>query len=314
MSHPPPQDVYQHAARPEWGAAVIAWERDGKRGYLFEDGHLRIFTSGHFHLLEPVEASDDRARKLRRLADIPQAAVAAAGVEPDAALPSLDEQLAHFLAAFPGGFGGDQWQAEHRGPARRIRKRHRDPAIACAREELTSGHLATCLERGRDGEGIDTLANVLGRTDLVSWGDVQSLCGLPPNRARALLVGLLDLLFGRGGIDVRMVQWVQALARGTGRRPAWTLVTAPLALLSPERHVCVHRASFIAQASAMELRPRLTQAPRGVEYAPLLAMAQQVRAHLDTAGSRPADLLDVHDFILFTLRPAAVREIAARRS
>jgi hypothetical protein len=312
LKSPIQHDVYQHAARPEWGGAVIAWERDGKRGYLFEDGHQRIFAAAHYHLLELVAGSDDRARKLRRLADIPEAAIAAAP-GPDPKLPSLDEQLALFLTTFPGGFGGARWQTDHRGAAARIRKRHRDPAIARACQDLTSGHLASCLERGRDREGIDTLANVLGRTDLVSWADVQTLCDLPPNRSRGLLIGLFELLFGRTAIDVRMVQWVQALGRSTGRRPAWTLVTAPLALLSPDRHVCVHRASFIIQATAMELRPRLAQAPRGVEYAPLLAMAEQVRAHLRAAGSSPADLLDVHDFILFTLRPAAVREMAASR-
>src|SRR5688572_12808538 len=51
------QSLFQHASRPEWGGALIAWERDGKRGYQFEDGQLRIFTTGHYYLLEPIAAS-----------------------------------------------------------------------------------------------------------------------------------------------------------------------------------------------------------------------------------------------------------------
>jgi hypothetical protein len=306
------RSVYQHAARPEWGGAIIAWERDGKRGYQFEDGRLRIFTTGHYHLLEQIRASTDRVRTLRALLGLPvETAPEANPPAPDA--PTLDEQVEYFLAIYPGGFTGQRWRAERRGGAGQPRRRHRDPAIALARKQLTAAYLSSCLERLRDDEGIAVLAKVLGETDLVPPVHVPRLLELPPNRARAVLIGLFDLLFGRASAEVRMVQWVQALTRGTGRKPTWSLATAPLALVCPDQHICVHRPSFVAQATAMGLRPRVAVSPSGNDYAPLLAIAERVRAHLTASECAPADLLDVHDFMLLTLGAAAAKEIAARR-
>ena len=305
--------LYQHAARPEWGGALIAWEREGKRGYQFEDGHLRVFTAGHYHLLEKIDASTDRIRTLRAILGMPaerQVDTPARATD----VPSLDEQVEYFKATYPGGFSGEKWRTDHRGSDERARKRHRDPAIALARKELSATHLADCLERRREQEGVTSLANVLGETDLVPGPHVRLLAELPPNRAWAVLVGLIDLLFGRASSEVRLVQWIQALNRGTGRRPTWPLATAPLALVSPDQHICVHRASFVAQATAMELRPRVAVSPTGTEYAPLLAMAERVRAHLTANGCAPADLLDVYDFMVLTLSSGAAREIAASRS
>lgn len=313
MSHLASQSVYRHAAKPEWGGALIAWERDGKRGYQFEDGRLRVFTSVHYHLLERIDASADRVRTLRALLGIdapPEVvSVPAASLE----RPTLDEQIEYFLAQFPGGFAGEKWQSEHRGGSERARKRHRDPAIAIARKELTVTHLTSCLDRRREDMAMQTLATVLGSTDLVAATHVQDLPALPPNRARTIVIGLYELLFGNNSVEVRVVQWVQALTRGTGRKPQWSVATAPLALFSPDHHVCVHRASFLAQAASFAPHIRVAVSPAGVDYGPLLAMATRVRARLDEKSCSPADFLDVHDFMLLTLRAEAVREIAARR-
>jgi hypothetical protein len=307
-------DIFQHAARPEWGAAIIAWEREGKRGYRFEDGCLRIFTAGHYHLLEPIDASPDRLRKLRAIAGPPaDAAVAAKLPPPDADVPTLDEQVAHFRAAFPGGFTGDRWRADHRSSSGHSRKRHRDHAVALAQKELAELTLAVFLEKRREADALEVLANVLGSTDLVPAAHLQRLQGLPPHRARAVLTGLFDLLFGKQSAEVRVVQWVEALSRATAQRPAWGLATTPLALVFPDQHVCIHRTSFAAQKAALELRSGVSQSPSGPEYGRLLAMARSIRIHLDEVGCSPADFLDVHDFILFTLGAGARQAITARR-
>jgi len=304
--------LYQHASRPEWGGALIAWERHGKRGYQFEDGRLRIFTAGHYHLLERIDASSDRVRTLRAFLGQP-AERPSETTAPAPGVPSLDEQVAYFRAMYPGGFSGEKWRAEHRAGGARARKRHRDPAIALAQKELTATYLANCLERRREQEGVASLANVLGETNLVPSGHVRLLAELPANRARAVLVGLFELLFGRSSSEVRIAQWMQALNRGTSRKPTWPLVTAPLALVCPDQHICVQRASFVAQASAMEMRPRVAVSPNGTEYAPLLAIAERVRSHLTAKECPPADLLDVHDFMALTLSSGAAKEIAALR-
>jgi hypothetical protein len=306
------QNVYLHNAKPEWGGAVIAWEREGKRGYQFEDGLVRVFGTDHYHLLDPIEVSSDRVRLLlalagRRPAPVVERSASSTEVEP----PSLEQQLVYFKRAYPDGFAGDAWRAEHRGGAGRALKRHRDPAIAAAQALLTVPNLTDWLDQRRDEEGMQAVAGLLGSTDLVAAPQVQRLASLPPHRSRAVLAGLLDLLYGKGATAVRIVQWVQALSRGTGKTPGWNLATAPLALLWPTEHVCVHRASFLAQAVSVAPQVKLAMAPSGLDYAPLLAMTERVRVALSEAGTAPADYLDVYDFVAFTLRPAACREMAA---
>lgn len=304
------QTLFQHISRREWGGALVAWERNGRRGYQFEDGHLRVFAASHYHLLERIAASLDRVRTLNALLGLPDRKPEEASARTSGG-PSLEEQVAYFVAAFPGGFAGEAWQAERRGVAERSRKRHRRPAIERAQKELTTAYLDGCLDGGREKEGLATLAGVLAETDLVPSPHVRRLTDLPPNRARAVLIGLFDLLHAGSSAEVRMVQWVQALTRGTGRKPTWPLATAPLALVYPDEHVCVHRASFVAQAAELGLRPRVAATPSGSDYAPLLAMAERVRARLVALECAPADLLDVHDFMVLTLTAAAVKEMAA---
>lgn len=296
--------VYLHSTKPEWGVAVVVWERDDKRGYQFEDGRMRIFPASHYHLLEVAEASPDCIRVLRALngdrprSDRPRA--------PEGA--SIGQQIEGFLAKYPGGFAGETWQAEHRGRAGRPLKRHRDRAISAARMELTLDYLKTCLDRGREVEGVKALTTVLGNTDLVAGQSIQSLVALSHDRARVILAGLVNLIGTDLRTEVRLVQWVQALTRGAARKPGWSLATAPLALLQPEQHVCVHRGNFVAQAAAVAPQLAIGTSPSGFDYAALLAMSERIRAQLEQAGTSPADFFDVYDFIGF----AAAQSAASR--
>lgn len=307
--------AYRHVARPAWGLAVISWEREGKRGYRFEDGQLRIFAAAHYHLLDAIDVPPDRLRSLLQIAGSapPLAGEEPAGAPIEVAPPTLDEQIDHFLRAYPGGFAAAKWQDDHRRGSGRARKRHRDRAIEYARDKLTPAHLVSCLERRCEHEAMATLADVLGHTDLVPAVRLQKLASVSASRARGMAIGLHDLLFTREGAEVRLMQWIQALTRGTGQQPTWNLATAPLALIDPERHVCVQRTSFLAQASAVEPRLRLPTAPTGYAYGPALAMVEKIKVRLGERGAPPADRFDVHDFILATVRSEARADIAARR-
>lgn len=307
--------AYRHVARPEWGMAMIAWEREGKRGYKFEDGQLRVFASGHYHLLDAIALAPERLRTLRGIVGSPEAADAGetSALPSPVELPSLDEQIDHFLRAYPGGFAGRTWQDAHRGGSGRARKRQREPAIAFARERLTAAHLGSCLERRREHDAIESLTTVLGRTDLVPFARLERLKAVSPDRARRIAAGLFELLFAREGVEVRLMQWIQALTRGTGQPATWNLATAPLALVEPARYICVTRSSFLAQAAAIAPRLRLPMAPNGYAYGAVLAMAEQIRLRLEERGCPPADRLDIHDFIASTMRADARLDMAARR-
>jgi hypothetical protein len=303
--------AFRHAARPEWGVAVIAWEREGKRGYQFEDGQLRVFTSGYYYLLDPIGVSSERLRSLKSLAGASVSQPAGAAPRPVVG-PTLDEQIGYFLRAYPGGFAGDRWRSERRGGSGRALRRHRDPAIAFAREQLTADRLAAGLDQHREREVVQALLEVVGRTDLVTAPQLERLASLGHDRARALVSGLRELLFGEASIQVRMVPWVRALTQGAGRAPTWAMATVPLALLDPDHHVCVQRTSFVAQAASVAPHLEVGLSPGGADYPPLLDMAQGVRERLEVAHS-PGDLLDVADFISFTLSAAARKDSAVAR-
>jgi hypothetical protein len=296
-------NTFQHASRPEWGAAIIAWEREGKRGYQFEDGQLRVFTSGHYHLLDSVELEPDRMKVLLAILGRPVTPVFESALPPPPAVRlTLEEQIEQFRRAYPGGFEGDAWKQENRGtPTGRSRKRHRDPAIAFAREELTAAKVSSWMEGRREQQGMATLAGVLGRTDLLPQARAQQLTELSPDRARSVAVALFDLLYARSGVEVRLMQWVQCLTRATGQAPNWSMATVPLALAEPSRFVCVHRTSFMNQAAGLGTRLELAPLPSGYAYRPVLALVEQIRTRLCEAGCAPADCFDVYDFICLTV-------------
>jgi hypothetical protein len=59
--------LFSHSTRKDWGVGVLAWEANGKRGYLFEDGEERTMASGFHELMRKVEqpSSDQKAASLR---------------------------------------------------------------------------------------------------------------------------------------------------------------------------------------------------------------------------------------------------------
>ena len=101
--------LFQHKARPQWGLAIVAWEREGKRGYQFEDGELRVFKNGFFHLLDEVSHPlDEAAVVVARLARAAGVNAAEAADTKNAPKPvetyPFDKQIVLFLERFPKGF------------------------------------------------------------------------------------------------------------------------------------------------------------------------------------------------------------------
>ena len=296
------RNVYRHNTKPEWGGAVIAWEREGKRGYQFEDGQLRVFTSGHYHLLDVIDVSRDRVRSLLAIVDRTSPGTASAAARADG--PSLDEQIDQFLQSHEGGFAGEKWRTERRRrPAGRPLKRHRDPAIEAAQQELAREKLTRYLEEGREVDGLRALVSVLTGTDLVTASQLQQLAAVPSNASRILVAELRELLYGDGPATVRLARWVKALTQATRRTPVWPMATAPLALVYPREHICVQRATFAAQAVSMAPQLQLGPTPSASHYGRLLAMCERVRDALTERGHPPADLFDVSDFLGVSHRP-----------
>ncbi len=312
--------LYRHTLRPEWGLAILAWEHDGKRGYRFEDGTLRIFKRGFFKLFDEVDVDIAKTRALsralhrdadRRATSEATAAGPAAADQEDRV--ALSDQIDYFTDLFAKGFRDPHWQTQKRGAeAGRRLKRHRQSAIDDARKRLASTRMAQAIESGDHQGAMDDLLAVLDSTDLVGKKRVDAIRELDAAESTALLSALRALLWDDGSFAVHFDAWLSALRRAMGTAASWELATAPLALVHPDKHVCVRRSTFRAQAAYMSPRLRIDLKPSIAVYQRCLEMARRVMERLRQSGLEPDDLLDIHDFMRETLRPQAQNAIAAK--
>lgn len=302
--------LYQHTKRPEWGLAILAWDRGTLRAFQFEDGKLRVFKQGYYELVQEVgpgvaRAAETVAELERKLGTTraPGPSSAAATEEPP---PSFEDQLRIFAIEYPDGFEDREWVRSKRGEGvgRRL-KRHRDAAIHEAQRSLAEERLLGLVDDERYDDLLDDTVAILDSTDLVTRKQVQLVGALAPPRRRAFAHALIDLLYGDSPYQLRFERFVAALSRSRNGTPAWQLITALPGLVHPTDHICVRPASMRKQA--LQVFPDLaySNTPNAPLYTRFLDVACRVREGLDAAGRTPRDFLDVHDFVAETLRPSA---------
>lgn len=124
--------------KPQWGTAFLAWERNGRRAYQFEDGRLRKIREGYYDLLEPVDEDETSVEHVRKnlLAALQSHRTGTVRKVLEAAC-TVEEQLALFTKLYPKGFKDPKWVDEKRGSTDgRSLKRHRVPSMQAAKEAL----------------------------------------------------------------------------------------------------------------------------------------------------------------------------------
>lgn len=297
---------FKHSMRPDWGLAVLEYEGDGKKAFRFEDGKVRIFQKGYYELLQQVDTPvDHSARTLARLGS--QSSETARSAKKQTVVP-IDAQIMCFSEKYDGGFAGAAWQASRRGVgAKRRLKRHRDPAIAQAQSFLARDEMTRRMQAGEHAEIVAQLGSLLEETDLVSKKMAASIAVVFEERAIPLVQALHDLLHQtEGSLPVRFERWYTELERVCYNTPSWNLATAPLALAQPDRHVCVRSACFLRQASWMAPRLASERAVTGRSYKRWLAMADRMKTIFGEAGLGIPDNLDIHDFIVETLKASSI--------
>ncbi len=299
---------YRHSRKQEWGLALILWERDGKRAYKFEDGKERVIAEAYYKLLDKTDEEPDSDSVL--IAEIAKLRGTDSDDKSDAM--TLEEQLAVFMAQYPGAFGSDAWIKGYRGKeGKRRLKRHRVPAIAEAQEKFSKAEMEAIVEGGRHAELQERLVEVLGATDLVSKAQLEpfrrGVAGEPFTRS------FHNMLWGEGDLDKRFTEMCNQLSMLWPRVP-WPIATAALALVHPKEHVCVKPSVFTKQADCTTLPIRPTKLPTARVYKGYLEMCRQLRAALSDSGAPPHDLLDIYDFIWITQRPAAAEHLARVRA
>ena len=187
------------------------------------------------------------------------------------------------------------------------RKSHREPTLRDAATALGRQGLDDVLARDDHDHVLNDVATLLASTDLVPVRQAQTLMTLPVELRRGVAEALHAMLHGEDRYGPRFQAWVLALREALGAQPSWWLATAPSALLHPNEHVCVRPSTFKRQAALFAPTRIYSTRPRHRSYANFREVAETTREWLVDAGLRPRDLLDVHDFIWVTLRPAAAQ-------
>lgn len=310
--------LFKHVKRPEWGLAVIAWERDGKRAYLFDSGMVKVLAEPFYRFMKPVEQSEnEHTALLDRLAgqlDHGGERVSARAGSSSISHFTLEEQVSLFRSEFPDGFESDAWLKKMRGVnATRRLKRHRNAAIEDITQKLSAEQLQQYVESNQAEEGWQQVCECLEATDLVPGAQLTALRNRLSRGTVEGLACLSRLIHAPADADIAPVfdEFVQTLRKILGKAPGWELTTAALALSKPGVHVCVRRSGFQKQAEWYMPQLHITKNPSAVTYAGFLNMAHSLNDKLAEAGLAPVDLLDVHDFIKQTTSPSAQQRMYA---
>jgi hypothetical protein len=310
---PNPEEIsdqlYRHSRKPQWGLAVLAWERNGRRAFQFEDGRMRKIRKGYYDLLEPVEDPEGTLEGVReglrkRLTTARGGTSRPSALEP---VCSFQQQVDLFTKLYPGGFQDTAWIKEKRGSVDGSSlKRHREPAVAAAREALDPDRAGSLLEGDGHTKVAESIFDVLADTDLVPLSHVKLLRRLEPEETSEFAEVSFALAHGEAPFEDRFRAHLEFLTSVLGGRPSWRVATALPALLHPTEEVPVRRSAFVRQAGSIAPTGTYSRKPRVPSYRSFRRMSRQVRTRLQEMGHEPADFLDVHDFIWTTLRKSAL--------
>ena len=303
------EGLYRHKKRPQWGVAILAWEKGDRRAYQFEDGRLRKFKEGYYSLMVP--AGEVERKRENVINDLEEAIeqYRARDEEPTVLEPvaTFQEQIDLFLEMYPNGFQDDEWISEHRGegPGRAL-KRHRDPAAEETQETLSKAACEEWIGNDEHGELVDAALEILAGTDLVALKHVKALRGLEPEEKHDFAEAIYTVLHGEGDFNRRLKKFFDVMTELYGGRPSWRIATALQALMYPENHVCVRYSAFIRQAAVISPVAKYTRKAKVRSYKNFRRVAFAVKRKLEAEGHKPKDLLDIYDFIWHTLRNAAL--------
>lgn len=293
--------LYAHSTRKDWGNGVLSGERDGKRTYLFEGGDERTMGSGAHDMMRKLTSlNSEQQATLARLT----ALVARRRGLPDPSKTAgfvLVQQLTDLRHSFPRGLADDAWENENRAA------RMRSTVVAEAREALSLKTLDAQLKGQHTDRIWSAVVKLLGGT---KWVPADQLAPVTSHGAGLLASALRELLYGSASLEQRFDRFVAAYDSAFRRAPRWETVTALLALVFPGEYVLVDATSFRKQLKALGSKGTLPARPAGAAYARCISVANIISAKLTESGEAVHDLLDVHDFIRFTLKAQASKHRA----
>jgi hypothetical protein len=217
----------------------------------------------------------------------------------------LLEQLAGFRQAFPQRFADAAWQSERRAA------RTRETVLPLAQELLSLKVLDAQLKAQQPEAVWASVTKVLLASDWLPAGELKVT---PEVNVSPLAGSVRELLYGSATLEQRVDRFVVAYENAFRRPPRWETTTALLAILFPGDHVLVELPPFRKQLKALGGKGTLPQRPAGEAYVRCANAARIIASKLTENGESPQDLLDINDFIRFTLKatPAARRPKAVK--
>jgi hypothetical protein len=287
--------LFAHGTRKDWGLGVLAGERDGKRSYLFESGEERIMGSGAYDMMRKVAPlNGEQQAVLARLTAL--VARRQGRAEPSKAAGfSLLEQLEGLRRDLPKGFLDPGWEAENR--AGRVRG-----AILAETQEQLSLKALEALLKAQQFDAVWTAVSKSLRA--TGWVPADQLKAPAQGVQLQPFAGAVrELLYGSAELEQRIDRFVAAYEVTFHRAPRWETATGLLALMFPSEFVLVDLASFRKQLKALGAKGTLPPRPTGAAYLRCANVARVIASKLAESGEVPQDLLDVHDFVRFTLKP-----------
>lgn len=299
---------------------MLAWESANRRGYVFENGQVRVLAEPFYALMREVDRPLDEIQALFKcLKPELDAARAEQGAaihtpRPAASAMTFQDQIAAFHAEYPKGFSDPLWLEQQRGvkAGKRVGA-HREPAIAEAQEKLSAESLKTRIAEQAFQAIHNDICAVLRATDLVPSAEIAVFASDDPARQRELSLMVNELLHGKGAFGPRFDHFLSAFQQTVKKPVGWQLVTTLVALMDPTDHVSVRPPAFRAQAKMMASRLSIPKLPGAASYMRCVAMAKLLWTKLTEHGETPRDMLDVLDFVRITTRPAARQRLAERK-
>lgn len=297
--------LFSHVTRKEWGVGVLIREDEGKRAYVFEDGQQRTMANGFHQLMRRVEqpSAAQKAFYERQRGLLTGRAKANASTSQSDG-PSFHDQVEKFHKTYLAGLADPKWVTEIRGEGMDSRyRRHRDPLIREAQEQLSLPALDALVKTQSFAQIWELVTTVLSHSDLVPAAQLKIPKSAKNEHVRALALATRELLHGKGPYEQRFDAYLSGLSLVIGEAPRWEIATAVSAVFHPTEHVCVHPVAFRQQLKVMGSHRASPARATSAGYTRLLTTARLVSTKLAEYGPPPRDLLDVYDFVRFTLRP-----------
>ena len=247
----------KHETQPGWGTGIVVQDLPQHWVLYFEHAGEKKFVKEKAKVLVPVTLPAPELAKLTAKASgrRPKSSVGPRSKpkpRAKARFTSFTQQLAFFESLFEGGFEGERFVAEERGPKGVTGKAGlKEAAMAFAREALSPEAFAN----GTPESLFDSAKKLLQSTNIVFpvEGTVPFTALDPEGRARAI-AGLRQLLHGEGEYGLRLQQFVAAVSlkdkAGNPKAMSWPFATVFGAMYNPGEYACVKPTPFASQAIA----------------------------------------------------------------